>query len=115
MEEISIKDFAKVQMKVGTIINVEDVDGADKLLNLTIDIGEDSPRTILSGIKEFVEKDELISTQCVVVSNLKIRKIKDIESNGMVVASFVKKEDGSIQSFSLVKPDKQMQNGSLLS
>ena len=115
MEEISIEDFTKIQMKVGTILNVEDVDGADKLLNLTIDIGEGNLRTILSGINEFVEKDDLVSRQCVVVSNLKTRKIKGIESNGMVVASFVKNEDGSIQTFSLVKPDKQMQNGSLLS
>ncbi len=115
MEEISIEDFAKIQMKVGTIINVEDVDGADKLLNLTIDIGEDNPRTILSGIKEFVTKEELVSSQCVVVANLKPRKIKGIESNGMVVASFIKNEDGSVETFSIVRPDKQMKNGSMLS
>ena len=114
MEYISIEDFKKIQMKSGTILSAEKLENADKLLVLSIDVGEESPRTILSGIAEFVDSEDLIGTRCVVVTNLQPRKMRGHESNGMVVAILSETEDGE-ETFSLVASKDEMPNGSLLS
>jgi methionyl-tRNA synthetase len=66
----SIDDFMKIEIRVGTVISVSVVEGADKLYILQVDLGEDKPRQILSGIREFVTTDDLINKQFPFVTNL---------------------------------------------
>ena len=85
--EIEFADFAKVQLKVGKVLACEKVPKADKLLKLTVDLGEGAPRTIVSGIAEAYAAEALVGRNVVVVANLKPRALKGIESRGMVLTS----------------------------
>ena len=85
-QRISIDDFGKVDMRVGQVLSAEPVKGADKLLHLKVDIGEPQPRTIVAGIAEAYTPRELIGRKVVIVANLQPRKLRGIESNGMIVA-----------------------------
>ncbi len=85
---ISIDDFSKVELRVGLVLSAEPVPKADKLLHLKIDLGEASgPRTILAGIAEHYKPEQLLNRKVVVVANLAPRKMRGIESQGMVVAA----------------------------
>jgi methionyl-tRNA synthetase len=84
---IEIGDFAKVDLRVGQVISAERVPKADKLLLLKIDIGEEQPRQVLAGIAQYYEPENLIGRKVVVVANLKRRKLRGFESQGMVVAA----------------------------
>lgn len=86
--EISIDDFMKVDLRVARIVNAQHVDGADKLLQLTLDIGEDQPRNVFAGIKSaYPEPEKLIGRLTVMVANLAPRKMKFGMSEGMVLAA----------------------------
>ncbi|MBI3184207.1 MAG: methionine--tRNA ligase [Myxococcales bacterium] len=86
--EIEYADFAKVALKVGKVLAAERVPKADKLLKLSVDVGEGSPRTIVAGIAEaFPETSKLVGRSVVVVANLKPRALRGVESKGMVLAA----------------------------
>jgi len=85
--EISIDDFVKVDLRVGEVKFAERVKGADKLLHLKVDIGEPEPRTIVAGIALVYEPEKLIGRKVVIVANLAPRKLRGIESRGMIVAA----------------------------
>jgi methionyl-tRNA synthetase len=87
-EKIGIEDFAKVEMRVGQIKTAERIIGADKLLKLTVDIGSEI-RQICAGIAQYYEPEALIGRKVVVVVNLAPRKLRGVESNGMIVAASV--------------------------
>jgi methionyl-tRNA synthetase len=87
-EKIAIEDFAKVEMRVGQIKTAERIVGADKLLKLTVDIGSEV-RQICAGIAQFYEPEALVGRKVVVVVNLAPRKLRGVESNGMIVAASV--------------------------
>jgi methionyl-tRNA synthetase len=87
-EKIGIEDFAKVEMRVGQVKTAERIVGADKLLKLTVDIGTEV-RQICAGIAQFYEPESLIGRKVVVVVNLAPRKLRGVESNGMIVAASV--------------------------
>ncbi len=86
--QIAIDDFAKVEMRVGQVKTAERIVGADKLLKLTVDIGTEI-RQICAGIAQFYEPDSLVGRKVVVVTNLAPRKLRGVESNGMIVAASV--------------------------
>ena len=86
---ISIDDFAKVDLRVGLVLSAERVKGADKLMHMKVDIGEPEPRTIVAGIAEAYTPEALVNRKVVIVANLQPRKLKGIESNGMIVAASV--------------------------
>ncbi|MDQ6701069.1 MAG: methionine--tRNA ligase subunit beta, partial [Acidobacteriota bacterium] len=86
-ETIAIEDFAKVDLRVGQVLSAEPVKGADKLLHLKIDIAEAEPRTIVAGIAEAYKPEELVGRKVVIVANLQPRKLRGIQSNGMIVAA----------------------------
>jgi methionyl-tRNA synthetase len=88
-EKIAIEDFAKVDLRVGIVLSAEPVKGADKLLHLKVDIGEPVPRTIVAGIAEAYQAAQLIGRKVVIVANLHPRKLRGIESNGMIVAASI--------------------------
>lgn len=83
----TIDDFAKIEIKIGTILTAEYIEGSDKLLRLTVDFAEAEPRQILSGIRKYYELDQLIGKQCPFVVNLEPRKMRGLYSNGMILAS----------------------------
>lgn len=94
MENISYKDFAKLDIRIGTIEAVEIVEDADKLLKLTVNLGEkdeeggEVKRQIVSGIREFFEDPQaLVGQQCPFVANLEPRVIRGFESQGMIMAA----------------------------
>jgi len=87
-EKIGIEDFAKVEMRVGQVKTAERIFGADKLLKLTVDIGTEI-RQICAGIAQFYEPEKLVGRKVAVVVNLAPRKLRGVESNGMIVAASV--------------------------
>jgi methionyl-tRNA synthetase len=84
-DRISINDFAKVELKTAEVLEVEKVEGADKLLKVQIKIGEEN-RQIVAGIAEHYSPEELVGKKIVVVANLKPAVIRGVESNGMLLA-----------------------------
>jgi methionyl-tRNA synthetase len=103
---ISIDDFAKVHVAVGTVLSAERVPETDKLLRLMVDLGEAQPRQIVSGIAKYVESPEsLVGRQLSFVTNLAPRKIKGLESNGMLFAV------GQDDTFAFVTPDREVPPG----
>lgn len=84
---IEIDDFAKIDLRVGQVLSAERVPKADKLLLLKIDAGEEQPRQILAGIAQYYEPEQLVGRKLVIVANLKPRKLRGFESQGMVVAA----------------------------
>jgi methionyl-tRNA synthetase len=112
MEEdniITIDKFFETMLKVGTIVEAEEVPKSKKLLKLQVDVGEDKNRQILAGIKEFYSAEELIGTQACVVANLKPAKLMGMLSEGMLLAA--KDENG----LSLIRPEKQKTAGTKIS
>ena len=84
---ITIDDLDKVELKVGQIKAVERVEKSDKLYKLSVDVGEEENRTIVSGLVPYYTSEELLNKQVVVVTNLKKAKLRGVESNGMLLAA----------------------------
>lgn len=90
---ITIDDFIKVELRVGEVKVCERIPNADKLLRFEINLGEEKPRQILAGLAEYYEPEKLIGRKVVVVANLKPRKMRGLESQGMICAASL--EDGT--------------------
>ncbi|MGC1968304.1 MAG: methionine--tRNA ligase subunit beta, partial [Candidatus Acidiferrales bacterium] len=86
--KIGIEDFAKVELRVGVVKSAERIQGADKLLKLLVDIG-DEVRQVLAGIALGYTPEELVGRKVVIVANLAPRKMRGLESNGMLLAASV--------------------------
>ncbi len=89
---INIEDFTKVELRAGEILTAERVPKADKLLRMTIDLGEATPRQILAGIAQYYEPEKLIGRKVIIVANLAPRKLRGFESQGMVLAASIGEE-----------------------
>ncbi len=109
MDNIVFDDFQKIDLRVAEIKACEDVEGADRLYKITIDVGEE--RTIVAGIKLHYTKEELIGKKIAIVANLEPRKLRGIISHGMLLAA--SNEDKS--SVVLLTLDKDMVNGARIS
>lgn len=109
MDNITFDDFIKIDLRVAEIKACEDIEGADKLYKLTIDMGEE--RLIVAGIKQYYTKEELTGKKIAVVANLEPRKLRGIMSHGMLLAA--SSEDKS--SVVLLTLDKAIPNGSKIS
>lgn len=105
---IQFSDFEKVDLRVAQIKEVEEIEGADKLYKLTLDVGEIGERTICAGIKQHYSIEELQNKKIIIVQNLAPRKMRGIESQGMLLAAV--SEDHS--KVILLTPDKEIENGS---
>jgi len=84
---VDFDDFMKIELRVGEVLEVSPVKGADKLYRLMVDLGEGEPRQIVAGIRLHYEPEELLNTLVVVVANLKPALLRGIESRGMLLAS----------------------------
>jgi methionyl-tRNA synthetase len=102
---ITIDQFFETELKVATVTAAERVPKSDKLIQLTVDAGEESPRTVVAGIGLVYEPEALVGRQVVVVANLKPAKLMGVESNGMVLAASI---DGKPV---LLHPESQVPNG----
>ncbi|MBU0611939.1 hypothetical protein KKB58_00715 [Patescibacteria group bacterium] len=104
---ISIDDFKKIDIVVGKILSAEKVPDTDKLLKLEVDLAEEKPRQIISGISLFFpDHSVLVGKKCMFVANLEPRIIKGLESQGMILA--VSTDDGK---FSLLEPNDEIPVG----
>lgn len=110
MDKINFDDFKKVEMKVGQIVEIGRVEGADKLYKLRVDVGEDEPRQIVTGLVPFYTEEELLNKKIIVVTNLKPAKFRGEESNGMLLAAG--SEEGG---FSVLTLDRDAAIGSIVS
>ena len=104
-ESIEFDDFGKMDIRVGTVIEAEKVAKTKKLLKLKVDTGIDK-RTVVSGIAEFYKPEDLIGKQVSILVNLEPKKLRGIESQGMILCA--ENADGSL---SIVEPDKNVKNG----
>ncbi len=102
---ITIDKFFETKLRIATIKSAERIENTDKLLKLTVDVGEDEDRTLVAGIAESYEADALVGRQVAVVANLKPAKLRGVESQGMVLAASV---DGKPV---LLSPDNPVPNG----
>jgi len=84
---ITIDDFSRIDMRVGLVKSAERVKGADKLLHMMVDIGEPEPRSIVAGIALAYSPEQMVGRKVVIVANLQPRKLRGVESNGMVLAA----------------------------
>ncbi len=107
MENIQFEDFTKLDIRIGTIKSAEKVEDADRLFVFKVDAGEENERTIVSGVAEyFSEPEDLVGKQVPVLMNLESRKIRGIESQGMIL--YVSDED----KLTTLEPGKEMVSGS---
>lgn len=97
-QEITIDDFSKIELKVGKVIKCEKHPNADKLLVSQIDVGEETPRQIVSGIADVYKPEEFVGKKVIVVTNLKPAKLRGVESQGMVLAGGDKKVLGVVDA-----------------
>ena len=119
---ITFNDFQKIEIKVGTILSAEKVEGSEKLLKLSVDFGESAPRQVISGIaKTFPPTgrlEKLIGKQFLFVTNLEPRNIMGLESQSMILAAHKpnkKRPAGETgEEIVLMKPTKKIPNGSSL-
>jgi len=86
--QISIEEFAKVQMRVGQILEAEKIENSRKLIKLRVDLGTEV-RQVVAGIAEAYEPASLVNRKVVIVANLKPAKLMGVESNGMIVAASI--------------------------
>ncbi len=112
-QQISIDDFKKLEIKIGTILSAEPIEGSEKLLKLEVDFGssekdslEREIRQILAGIAKWYSPEDLIGKQCPFLVNLEPRKMMDMESQGMLLA--VNVDNKAV----LLHPDKVVPSGS---
>ncbi len=87
MEEVSFDEWSKLDLRVAEIKQAEDIEGADKLYKLIVDVGELGERVLCAGIKQYYKKEDLIGKKIIIIANLKPRVIRGIESKGMLLAA----------------------------
>jgi len=107
---IDFSDWSKLDLRVAQIKEVEDIEGADKLYKLTLDVGSKiGERIVCAGIKEHYSKEELKNKKIILFANLAPRKMRGIESQGMILAATGK------DSVVLISPEKDIEVGSRVS
>jgi len=104
---ITFDDFKELEIRIGKIISAEKVEGADKLLKLEVDIGQEK-RQLVAGIAKYYRPEELINKEIPILINLEPRNIKGIESQGMLLAAV----EGERPV--LLHPDKEVSPGSMI-
>ncbi|MBP7768817.1 methionine--tRNA ligase subunit beta [Candidatus Woesebacteria bacterium] len=105
--EITYDDFAKLDLRIATVMNAEYIDGADKLLKLTLAVGELGTRTVASGIRAWYTPEQLVGKQVVYLANLAPRMLRGVESQGMIIAA------GGSEAV-LLLPEKALEPGEVV-
>jgi len=106
---IEFSEWSKLDLRVAEITKVEEIEGADKLFKLEVDVGKElGKRTLVAGLKEYYSKNELMNKRCVVFVNLKPREMRGLTSEGMILAAV--NEDHS--KVKLIEVDGEIEFGS---
>ena len=109
MEQVEYSDWEKLDLRVGKILKAEDIEGADKLYKLQVDLGKElGKRTLCAGIKKYYSKEDLKGKKIVVFANLKPRMLRGIESQGMLLAASDKDDEKVV----LISPESDIEVGS---
>lgn len=87
MDSIAYDDFAKLDLRVAKVVTAEEIEGADKLLKLTLDVGDLGERTVASGIKQWYKPEDLVGKSVIYLANLAPRMLRGVESQGMIIAA----------------------------
>jgi methionyl-tRNA synthetase len=111
-ETIQFPEWQKLDLRVGKILKVEDIKGADKLYKFEIDLGKEK-RTIAAGIKQHYSKEELQDKNVVVLVNLEPKTLRGVQSQGMILAA-VEEKNGD-EKISLITPEKDAKPGTKIS
>jgi len=112
--KITYDDFAKLDLRVAKILDAVPVEGSDKLLKLKIRVGTEE-RQLVAGIAQHYAPDEILGKKIIIIANLEPRKIRGVESNGMLLAA-AKEEDGKLAGLCLATvDDSEFPDGSALS
>ncbi|MEA3559896.1 MAG: methionine--tRNA ligase, partial [Candidatus Thermoplasmatota archaeon] len=106
MEHVEFDEFKKLDLRVAKVLEISDHPNADRLYVLKVDLGEERPRTIVAGLREHLEKEDILGKKIIVVTNLKPAKMRGITSDGMLLAA------GSNDEISLLTIEKDMPPGS---
>jgi len=109
VETITLADFKKLELVTAKILDVKDHPGADRLIVLSIDTGEESPRQIVAGIKLAYGKEELVGRTIIVIKNLEPAEIRGVKSQGMLLAA----KNGGV--LSMLGVDRELPCGSPIS
>jgi methionine--tRNA ligase beta chain len=104
-ELIKYDDFSKIDMRVGTVLSAEEIEGSEKLIRMEVDFGQIGKRQILAGIKMWYKPGDLINKQLPFVINIEPRKMMGLESQGMILAA-----DSNDKAVILL-PDSSIENG----
>jgi len=104
MEDINFDDFQRIDLRVAKVIAAEKIEDSEKLLKLEIDLGKEK-RQLVAGIGQFYSPEELMRREIVVVANLELKKIKGVESQGMLLAADIGGKP------ILLKPDEEVPPG----
>ncbi|MBW6442214.1 methionine--tRNA ligase [Patescibacteria group bacterium] len=118
IETVKFSDWQKINLRVGRIVKVENVEGADKLYKIIVNLGKElGERTLVAGLKPYYSLEQLKDKRCIVFTNLEKRKIRGVESQGMLLAAtdenlFNNKEKET--KVCLLQPDEDIQEGSLI-
>ncbi len=104
---ISFEDFKRLEIRIGKIVSAEKVEGTDKLLKLEVDLGEEK-RQLVAGIAQNYEPEQVVNKEVPILVNLEPRKIRGVESRGMLLAAI--ENDGPV----LLHPDREVPPGSMI-
>ncbi len=107
IDEVNFEDWSKLDLRVAEIKKVENIEGADKLYKLTLDVGKLGEKVICSGLKENYSLDELLNRKIIYFSNLKPKKLRGVLSQGMLLAA--SSDDDS--KVVLIAPSEEIENG----
>jgi methionyl-tRNA synthetase len=106
---IEFSEWSKLDLRAGQIVEAEDIEGADKLYKIVIDVGSEiGKRTVCAGLKQYYSREELVNKKVILFVNLAPRKMKGIESQGMILAA-VSEDESEVR---LLQPDGEIENGS---
>lgn len=105
MDNVSFSDWMKIEIRMGKILSAEKVEGADKLLKLSVDLGEEKPRQLVAGVAQNYTPEELVGKTVPILANLEPKKLRGIESRGMILA--IGHKDDCI----LLHPNKEVPPG----
>ncbi len=113
-ENIGFSEWQKLDLRVGEIIEIKEIENADKLYELIINLGKEK-RTLVAGLKEFYSREQLKNKKVIVFTNLEPKKLRGIESQGMLLAAVSYDEHNNEKSVRLLQPDGEIEVGSRIS
>jgi methionine--tRNA ligase beta chain len=108
-ETIKFSDWQKIDLRTAKILSVDSIEGADKLYKLSLDLGKElGKRELVAGLKPYYKAEELVGKTCIIFANLEPKKLKGIESQGMLLAAV----SGDESKVLLLQPEKDIEPGS---